>query len=291
MNASAPRRLGCVGWLAILAVLLIVAGALWATFDTLSRSGRKETLAPAQSAPVAAAAPLAELSSAGPVPTATTAKDAVALPTSPPTVIPPTVAPSPPPVTLRPAGPTATPYVVVEDGFADLRTGPGIEYPLAAQLGANIPLAVTGRSADGAWFELCCMRGGTTLWAPGIQVRVVNDVSQLAVVTVEPAPPPTLTPTPTIAPTPTFTPTLTPTLTPIPSPTPPPPPPGVWQRQIRGYVLRSTCACEQGDVLSCDSFATDMDAQACFERCMEVRGEDVHQLDPDSDGSACKWNW
>jgi hypothetical protein len=103
---------------------------------------------------------------------------------------------------------TPTPFVQVESGLVALRTGPGIEYPLLAQLGPEIPVAIIGRSEDSAWLELCCV-SGQTVWVVTTHVKVNNDIRGVPVSAAAPPPPPTATPIPTDTPTVTPTPTAT----------------------------------------------------------------------------------
>ncbi len=104
--------------------------------------------------------------------------------------------------------PTATPYIVVQSGLVNLRQGPGVEYPLVAQLGADIPVAIIGRNPEGTWYQICCV-SGESVWVARSHVTVGNDASVVALVL--PDEPPTVTPTgtPTITPTPTATATAT----------------------------------------------------------------------------------
>lgn len=113
------------------------------------------------------------------------------------------------PISTNTPVPTPTPYVMVESGLITLRTGPGIDYPFVAQLGPDIPVAVTGSNPDGSWLQICCI-SGESLWIPTSDVVAYNDISQLSQASVPPPPPPTATPTLTITPTPTPTPTATP---------------------------------------------------------------------------------
>jgi hypothetical protein len=108
-------------------------------------------------------------------------------------------------------GPTATPFIIVESGFVALRTGPGVQYPLVAQLGPGIPIAIIGRNTEGTWYEVCCVNGAS-VWVAASHVRIVNETQQVALVVAQP--PPTFTPT--FTPTATPTETLTPTATPFP---------------------------------------------------------------------------
>jgi uncharacterized protein YraI len=132
--------------------------------------------------------------------------EASAPPTETPSVTP-TPAPLIPTDTATPAI-TPTAFVLVESGLVALRTGPGIEYPLLAQLGPSIPVAIVGRSEDSQWLEVCCV-SGTTVWVVTSHVQVHNDISAVAVSVAQPAPPPTATPIPTDTATVTPTPTAT----------------------------------------------------------------------------------
>ena len=95
---------------------------------------------------------------------------------------------------------TPTPYVLVESGFVSMRRGPGANYPLVAQLAPNIPVTVVGRNTLGDWLQICCVNG-ESVWVAASHIRVVNDISQVALFSAEPAPTPTFTPTPTETPT------------------------------------------------------------------------------------------
>lgn len=140
-------------------------------------------------------------------------------PTGPPTGTPtathtwtPTFTPTPTPSSTPSQTPTPTvtptPFIVVDTGLVSLRTGPGVEYPLIAQLGPNIPIAVVGRTEDFAWLQICCV-SGDPVWVAANSVVVTNDINTIPVVSSAPppTPTPTFTPTQTGTPTPTFTPT------------------------------------------------------------------------------------
>jgi hypothetical protein len=106
---------------------------------------------------------------------------------------------------------TPTPFVLVGSGLVNLRTGPGVEYPLVAQLGPNIPVAIVGRNPEGTWYQICCVNG-SSVWVAKEHVDAVNDTTSTVLVLAES--PPTPTPTATTTSTPTITPT--PTATPYP---------------------------------------------------------------------------
>lgn len=85
-------------------------------------------------------------------------------------------------------------------------------------------------------------------------------------------------------------PTSVPTDTPWPTEPPPTTAPAYsWVKTIDGVVFGSDCPCDQGDALNCDDFPRPIDAQSCFLRCFEMAGGDVHELDRDTDNSACEW--
>ena len=93
-------------------------------------------------------------------------------PTATPTRLPsPVATPAPacatPWPTVTPT-PSPTPVVaVVRPGPAqglNVRAGPGTGYPVLDVLPAGSRLTVVGRSTDGKWMEVCCVRGDTTGW-------------------------------------------------------------------------------------------------------------------------------
>lgn len=124
----------------------------------------------------------------------------------------PTPTPPPTPTPLPTPTATATPFIVVESGLVSLRTGPGVEYPLVAQLGPRIPIAIIGQNPEGTWYQLCCVNGNT-VWVTAAHVVVNNDPSGAQLLVAEPPPAPT--PTPTFTETPTITPTPTATALPF----------------------------------------------------------------------------
>lgn len=161
--------------------------------------------------------------------------------------------------------PTATPFLVA----LPVVVGPPVDTPTA------IPTATpTIAPAD------------TPAGLPS-PLATVAPIPPLPVVPVAPALA-TLPPAPTLPP-PTLTPMpLPPTATPLPAPTATL---TGWWTERRGYVFASDCPCDQGNTLNCGNFPDGQAAQACYLRCMELVGDDVHELDRDVDGSACEWSW
>ncbi len=101
--------------------------------------------------------------------------------------------------------PTPTPYIVVERPRVNVRTGPGLLYPILGQLLKGTTVPIIGRDPSGKWWYVCCL-DGQAAWIAGWVVTAHNDTSRVSVVEHIPPPPPTPTPRPTPPPTPTPTP-------------------------------------------------------------------------------------
>ncbi|MGM0401070.1 MAG: excalibur calcium-binding domain-containing protein [Chloroflexota bacterium] len=167
---------------------------------------------------------------------------------------------------------------------------------------------------------------GIAIWAPGSELREI-DLAAWSYPTPTPTSTPSSTPTSTPSPTSTATntPTSTPTDTPVPptsTDTPPPtstaidtptltvtptdtplpptstdtPPPTSTPTDapLPSHTPTPTeeagvCLCD-GDHYNCEEedFATQEEAQACYEYCLQQVGRDVHRLDGDGDGIACE---
>lgn len=135
-----------------------------------------------------------------------------------------------PSATFSPS-PTTAPQVVVQGSAVNLRSGPGLIYPIIAQVKAGVLLTVLaryGEKIDGGvrtWYEVCCAAGGIRGWVaasavsdPGVAVPTAS--------VVPPTPQPTRRPpTATLPPPPTATP-IPPTPVPPSEPKPPEPDPG-----------------------------------------------------------------
>ena len=131
-------------------------------------------------------------------PTSTPAPTDTPLPTDTP---PPTATPEP----TATAAPTATdtpsaPYVVANKA-ANLRSGPGTNYPLVGSAAAGKQYEITGRSPDGAWLEICCVKS-VPAWVAKSVITVGGDAASVQVAANIPTPPPTPAPKPTSPPAP-----------------------------------------------------------------------------------------
>lgn len=116
----------------------------------------------------------------------------------------------------------ATPLVNVRRSIT-ARTGPGSQYPVAANLEANDTLDITGISEDGSWYQII-LPDGSLGWiaTSGSLVNTAGDVNAIPIAqapTNTPTDTPTATPLPTDTPTSTATPSATATDTPTDTPT------------------------------------------------------------------------
>ncbi len=144
-------------------------------------------------------------------PTATPTPTPIASPTP---LVPPTetLTPGPSPTPTETPAPTATPsmtptltptpFVQVVTALANVRSGPGLDYPVITQLPGETQITLVGRNPEGTWLQICCVNG-ESVWIAANVVEVVNDVVQVALMVT--GPPPTATETPTVTPTPTAT--------------------------------------------------------------------------------------
>ncbi len=115
----------------------------------------------------------------------------------------PTVTPTASSTPTPPPTATPTPFVTIRTGQISLRTGPGVNYPLVAQLGPGIPITLIGRNEASTWYQVCCVNG-QSVWVAAQHVDIGNNPAGVSVVSVDPPPTPTETPTatPTVTPTP-----------------------------------------------------------------------------------------
>lgn len=125
---------------------------------------------------------------------------------------PPSATPMPPSATpVSPtAVPTATPTIeptaepqkprVVADAEANLRGGPGTNYPLVGKMSAGKEVAIIGRNNSGDWWRIA-WDGAGQAWVAGLVVKVLGPIDTVAVAKDIPAPPPTFTPAPPPPPT------------------------------------------------------------------------------------------
>ena len=179
---------------------------------TLAEQGVNEGRPPAEIAPLARL--IAALGAHSPRLIAYLAPTATPVPPSPTPVppsptAPPTATPLPPtatPTAIPPTvAPTSTPRPrVVADKEANLRVGPGVNYPQIGQLRAGQEVSIIGRTAGSDWWQVA-WEGASQAWVAGTVVRVQGPIDTVPVAKEIPAPPtstPAPPPKPTALPTP-----------------------------------------------------------------------------------------
>lgn len=190
-------------------VLLIVAAILVAVFNSrLGQSAGAPTpvipasgyqIATSTLAPTRTIAPdkgvIAETSPTIPAPTATLpATQNIAAPRATATA----PAPAPPtstaPPTPLPPPASAKAQVRVTNDSVNLRGGPGTGYPVLGQARQGEVLPIAARSADGGWWQVCCIKNESA-WISAQLVTAEGDTSSVQVAS-DVSPPPTAPPQP-----------------------------------------------------------------------------------------------
>jgi uncharacterized protein YgiM (DUF1202 family) len=157
-----------------LLVLLIIVGIPVGVISLLS--ARRAD--PSASAAITATIPVTIY----PFPTDT--PEPTARPTAPPTpTTAPTAAPSPAPTALvTPTTPITVQLTVTDtNDFANVRSGPGLTFPILGTLNKGQTAPVIGRLANGTWWQI--MFNSKPGWVYGLAVRIIGDASHIPVVT------------------------------------------------------------------------------------------------------------
>ena len=142
------------------------------------------TTAPPALTPAPTVAPTAESKLTTEItPTAESAAIALSLPT---------------PTAASAAAAAAAP-VVKASSAVNVRSGPGLDYPIVDLLQAESASAIVAKSVAGDWWEIE-LPGGDSGWVYAQLVTTDGDVQAVAVAANIPTPPPTATPAPTSEP-------------------------------------------------------------------------------------------
>jgi hypothetical protein len=86
------------------------------------------------------------------------------------------------------SSPTATPMATdtqpalaqVASGPVNMRSGPGLTYPVLGLAPAGGTYPVTARSADGAWWRVCCVRGAPA-WVASSIISATGSIDVLPI--------------------------------------------------------------------------------------------------------------
>ncbi len=137
------------------------------------------------------------------LPTATVTPTPTLTPTSTPTSTPiptPTPTPIPPTPTITP---TPAAQLTIAGESINVRSGPGLVFPVIGTARQGETYNVTGTNPTGTWWRICCLAGEKEGWVRSDLVTIRGSLNDIPVIQVPtPTPRPTATPTP-IPPTPT----------------------------------------------------------------------------------------
>lgn len=156
---------------------------------------------------------------------------------------------------------TLRPQVQVNISSANIRSGPGTNYPPidVAERGDVFTILATDSSQD--WYNIL-MPDGKRGWIGASVVNVLGTLSNVDVALTVPA-------APESNPVTSNSNSDNSNNTPLPTNEP-----------------AAVCNCS-GDSLNCGNFGSQSSAQACFNYCYPIAG-DIHRLDRDNDGIACE---
>ncbi|MEZ4766810.1 MAG: SH3 domain-containing protein [Caldilineales bacterium] len=110
---------------------------------------------------------------ASPLPTATATPTATSTPTATATATStstPTATPTPSPTST--ATPTPTRGGLVDNVRLNVRSGPGLSFPVILTVPPDYPFTILSESADGGWLNVCCVEDGSTGWVSSVYVLV-----------------------------------------------------------------------------------------------------------------------
>jgi hypothetical protein len=80
------------------------------------------------------------------------------------------------------------PQAIVDVDLLNVRTGPGVEYPIVAEIERGRQFSVIGRDGSGNWLLVCCFDVQAQGWVFSESVDTVGDVSVAPTVVPPPAP-------------------------------------------------------------------------------------------------------
>lgn len=95
--------------------------------------------------------------------------------------------------TAPPAPPTGA-KVVVNTPLVNARSGPGLDFDVVAVVERGEEFDITGKSADGQWWRVCCTADGETVWIIDQLVDTDGPVDAVPVVDAGDIPAPVFTP-------------------------------------------------------------------------------------------------
>lgn len=80
------------------------------------------------------------------------------------------------------------PQVIVNVDMLNVRSGPGIEFPIVAAVERGRQFSIVGRDASSSWLQICCLDDQAQGWVFSESVITSGDVSLAPTVVPSPAP-------------------------------------------------------------------------------------------------------
>ena len=108
---------------------------------------------------------------ASPLPAATPTATATRTPTATATATAtPTATPTPSPTPTPTVTPTATRAGLVDNVRLNVRSGPGLEFPVILTVAPDYQFTILATSADGGWLNVCCTADGSDGWVSALYI-------------------------------------------------------------------------------------------------------------------------
>ena len=54
----------------------------------------------------------------------------------------------------------------------NVRSGPGLDFPIILTVAPDYPFTILGESDDGGWLNVCCVEDGSAGWVSSVYVLV-----------------------------------------------------------------------------------------------------------------------
>ncbi|HSH02950.1 MAG TPA: SH3 domain-containing protein [Anaerolineae bacterium] len=146
--------------------------------------------------------------------------------------------------------PDNLPVAIIAISSANVRSGPGTNFGVVTIVAQDEELPILGRNNNGSWLNVA-LADGQRVWVAASVVTVAVDVENIGIAGTVPAP-------------------------------------SGSSNSGGGQVpTGGVCSCASNS-LNCTDFGTQAQAQECYELCLGLVGTDIHGLDTDNNGEACK---
>jgi hypothetical protein len=84
--------------------------------------------------------------------------------------------------------PNVTAVVITEGSRANVRSGPGLDFPIVAKANPGDSFQVVSKSADGEWWQICCVNSvdgtvvevGESAWLANVVTKIEGEVEKIS---------------------------------------------------------------------------------------------------------------